>query len=204
MTVARACSFDKPTGQGTILPASVFAAARDSHSRLLARYLEFGRHRYIVFARIDRLRKITVDSLMFRARAPGRRGPILSTFYQEDRYKRTKERLGGRAVRPATRVRGIPRSQTTLIDRRHGQRLRGFERAGKEVHSGAARRASSREKGAEARCRMSDEETWVPATLMSPRRTSSIHDRRDLFRGRAEELTEKGLLKALKTKGQAI
>ncbi|MEI9925396.1 MAG: hypothetical protein WDN50_19815 [Bradyrhizobium sp.] len=101
----------------------------------------------IVFARIDRRRKIPVTSLMFALGLDGE--TILSTFYKKIQYKRTKE--GWRVPFDATRFRGYS-TINDLIDADTGKVVL---EAGKKLTVRAARQLQ--EKGLKA-LRLSDEE----------------------------------------------
>ncbi len=93
----------------------------------------------IVFARIDRRRKIPVTSLMFALGLDGE--TILSTFYKKINYKRTKD--GWRVPFDATRFRGYTDHQRP-DRRRHRQ---GGARGRQEADR--ARRAPAAGKGPE-------------------------------------------------------
>src|SRR5476651_1445876 len=99
----------------------------------------------IVFARIDRRRKIPVTSLMFALGLDGEQ--ILSTFYKKVNYKRTKE--GWRVPFDATRFRGYS-TINDLIDADSGKVVL---EAGKKLTVRAARQLQ--EKGLKA-LRLSD------------------------------------------------
>src|ERR1700677_3378661 len=101
----------------------------------------------IVFARIDRRRKIPVTSLMFALGLDGE--TILSTFYKKINYKRTKE--GWRVPFDATRFRGYS-TINDLIDADSGKVVL---EAGKKLTVRGARQMQ--EKGLKA-LRLSDEE----------------------------------------------
>ena len=135
----------------------------------------------IVFARIDRRRKIPVTSLMFALGLDGEE--ILSTFYKKINYKRTKD--GWRVPFDATRFRGYL-TVNDMIDADTGKVVL---EAGKKLTVRAARQLQ--EKGLKA-LRMSDEElvgTYLAEDLVNPK-TGEIHAEA------GEEITEK-LLKAL-------
>src|ERR1700678_1457727 len=139
----------------------------------------------IVFARIDRRRKIPVTSLMFALGLDGE--TILSTFYKKINYKRTKE--GWRVPFDATRFRGYS-TINDLIDADTGKVVL---EAGKKLTVRAARQLQ--EKGLKA-LRMSDEElvgNYVAEDLVNPK-TGEIHSEA------GEEITDK-LLKLLNEQG---
>jgi len=87
--------FDHDKGQDPFFGQTAVCRARDSVSRLLARY-RIPTPRDIVFARIDRRRKIPVTSLMFALGLDGE--TILSTFYKKDQLQAGQGWLA-RAVR---------------------------------------------------------------------------------------------------------
>ena len=91
----------------------------------------------IVFARIDRRRKIPVTSLMFALGLDGEEDP--STFYKKISYKRAKE--GWRVPFDATRFRGYSHHQRPDRCRHRQGRARGRQ----EAHR--ARRAPAAGKG---------------------------------------------------------
>src|SRR6201985_3123269 len=101
----------------------------------------------IVFARIDRRRKIPVTSLMFALGLDGE--TILSTFYKQVLYKRTKE--GWRVPFDATRMRGY-KAINDLVDADTGKVV---VEAGKKITVRQARQLA--EKGLKA-LRMTEEE----------------------------------------------
>src|ERR1700678_3200132 len=139
----------------------------------------------IVFARIDRRRKIPVTSLMFALGLDGE--TILSTFYKKINYKRTKD--GWRVPFDATRFRGYS-TINDLIDADTGKVVL---EAGKKLTVRAARQLQ--EKGLKA-LRMSDEElvgNYVAEDLVNPK-TGEIHSEA------GEEITDK-LLKVLNEQG---
>src|SRR5512139_1028168 len=139
----------------------------------------------IVFARIDRRRKIPVTSLMFALGLDGE--TILSTFYKKISYKRAKE--GWRVPFDATRFRGYS-TTSDLIDADTGKVVL---EAGKKLTVRAARQLQ--EKGLKA-LRMSDAElagNYLAEDLVNPK-TGEIHAEA------GEEITEK-LLKALNEQG---
>ncbi|RTE92084.1 MULTISPECIES: DNA-directed RNA polymerase subunit beta [Bradyrhizobium] len=139
----------------------------------------------IVYARIDRRRKIPVTSLMFALGLDGE--AILSTFYKKILYKRTKE--GWRVPFDANRFRGYS-TVNDLIDADTGKVVL---EAGKKLTVRAARQLQ--EKGLKA-LRMSDEElvgNYVAEDLVNPK-TGEIHAEA------GEEITDK-LMKALNEQG---
>src|SRR5579872_6490090 len=139
----------------------------------------------IVYARIDRRRKIPVTSLMFALGLDGEQ--ILSTFYKKINYKRAKE--GWRVPFDATRFRGYS-TVNDLIDADTGKVVL---EAGKKLTVRAARQLQ--EKGLKA-LRMSDEElvgNYLAEDLVNPK-TGEIHAEA------SEEITDK-LMKALNEQG---
>ncbi|WP_061026885.1 DNA-directed RNA polymerase subunit beta [Bradyrhizobium sp. CCH5-F6] len=139
----------------------------------------------IVYARIDRRRKIPVTSLMFALGLDGE--AILSTFYKKILYKRTKE--GWRVPFDANRFRGYS-TVNDLIDADTGKVVL---EAGKKLTVRAARQLQ--EKGLKA-LRMVDEElvgNYVAEDLVNPK-TGEIHAEA------GEEITDK-LMKALNEQG---
>jgi DNA-directed RNA polymerase subunit beta len=139
----------------------------------------------IVYARIDRRRKIPVTSLMFALGLDGE--AILSTFYKKILYKRTKE--GWRVPFDTNRFRGYS-TVNDLIDADTGKVVL---EAGKKLTVRAARQLQ--EKGLKA-LRMSDEElvgNYVAEDLVNPK-TGEIHAEA------GEEITDK-LMKALNEQG---
>ncbi|MBR0739083.1 DNA-directed RNA polymerase subunit beta [Bradyrhizobium liaoningense] len=139
----------------------------------------------IVYARIDRRRKIPVTSLMFALGLDGE--AILSTFYKRILYKRTKE--GWRVPFDANRFRGYS-TINDLIDADTGKVVL---EAGKKLTVRAARQLQ--EKGLKA-LRMADEElvgNYVAEDLVNPK-TGEIHAEA------GEEITDK-LMKALNEQG---
>ncbi|MBW7966152.1 DNA-directed RNA polymerase subunit beta [Bradyrhizobium sp. BR 10261] len=132
----------------------------------------------IVYARIDRRRKIPVTSLMFALGLDGE--AILSTFYKKILYKRTKE--GWRVPFDANRFRGYS-TINDLIDADTGKVVL---EAGKKLTVRAARQLQ--EKGLKA-LRMSDEElvgNYLAEDLVNPK-TGEIHAEA------GEEITDKSL-----------
>lgn len=139
----------------------------------------------IVYARIDRRRKIPVTSLMFALGLDGE--AILSTFYKKILYKRTKD--GWRVPFDANRFRGYS-TINDLIDADTGKVVL---EAGKKLTVRAARQLQ--EKGLKA-LRMADEElvgNYVAEDLVNPK-TGEIHAEA------GEEITDK-LMKALNEQG---
>src|SRR6187401_2374953 len=139
----------------------------------------------IVYARIDRRRKIPVTSLMFALGLDGE--AILSTFYKKILYKRTKE--GWRVPFDANRFRGYS-TVNDLIDADTGKVAL---EAGKKLTVRAARQLQ--EKGLKA-LRLSDEElvgNYLAEDLVNPKTG-------EIYAEAGEELTEKSL-KALNEQG---
>ncbi|HAO39027.1 MAG TPA: DNA-directed RNA polymerase subunit beta, partial [Afipia sp.] len=139
----------------------------------------------IVFARIDRRRKIPVTSLMFALGLDGEE--ILSTFYKKIQYKRIKD--GWRVPFVADRFRGYS-TINDLIDADSGKVVL---EAGKKLTVRSARQLQ--EKGLKA-LRLSDDELvgmYLAEDLVNPK-TGEIHAEA------GEEITEK-LLKALNEQG---
>src|SRR5437016_1658184 len=139
----------------------------------------------IVFARIDRRRKIPVTSLMFALGLDGE--TILSTFYKKIIYKRAKD--GWRVPFDANRFRGYS-TINDLIDADTGKVVL---EAGKKLTVRGARQMQ--EKGLKA-LRLSDAElvgNYVAEDLVNPK-SGEIHAEA------GEEITDK-LLKALNDTG---
>jgi DNA-directed RNA polymerase subunit beta len=139
----------------------------------------------IVFARIDRRRKIPVTSLMFALGLDGEE--ILSTFYKKIMYKRGKE--GWRVPFSADRFRGYS-TINDLIDADTGKVVL---EAGKKLTVRSARQLQ--EKGLKA-LRMSDEElvgNYLAEDLVNPKTG-------EIYAEAGEEITEK-LLKGLNEQG---
>ncbi|MET4391337.1 DNA-directed RNA polymerase subunit beta [Bradyrhizobium sp. F1.4.3] len=139
----------------------------------------------IVYARIDRRRKIPVTSLMFALGLDGE--AILSTFYKKILYKRTKE--GWRVPFDANRFRGYS-TINDLIDADTGKVVL---EAGKKLTVRGARQMQ--EKGLKA-LRLSDEElvgNYLAEDLVNPK-TGEIHAEA------GEEITDKSM-KALNEHG---
>src|SRR5471030_2234584 len=132
----------------------------------------------IVFARIDRRRKIPVTSLMFALGLDGEQ--ILSTFYKKIQYKRTKD--GWRVPFAADRFRGYS-TINDLIDADSGKVVL---EAGKKLTVRAARQLQ--EKGLKA-LRLSDEElvgNYLAEDLVNPKTG-------EIYAEAGEEITEKSL-----------
>ncbi|MCK1712716.1 MULTISPECIES: DNA-directed RNA polymerase subunit beta [unclassified Bradyrhizobium] len=139
----------------------------------------------IVYARIDRRRKLPVTSLMFALGLDGE--AILSTFYKKVLYKRTKE--GWRVPFDANRFRGYS-TINDLIDADTGKVVL---EAGKKLTVRGARQMQ--EKGLKA-LRLSDEElvgNYLAEDLVNPK-TGEIHAEA------GEEITDKSM-KALNEHG---
>lgn len=139
----------------------------------------------IVFARIDRRRKIPVTSLMFALGLDGEE--ILSTFYKKIVHKRVKE--GWRVPYDPARFRGYS-TMNDLVDADSGKVVL---EAGKKLTVRAARQLQ--EKGLKA-LRLSDAELvgmYLAEDLVNPK-TGEIHAEA------GEELTEKSI-KALIEEG---
>src|SRR5256884_5868647 len=139
----------------------------------------------IVFARIDRRRKIPVTSLMFALGLDGE--TILSTFYKKISYKRTKE--GWRVPFDASRFRGYS-TINDLIDADSGKVVL---EAGKKLTVRGARQMQ--EKGLKA-LRLSDEElagNYLAEDLVNPKTG-------EIYAEAGEEITDKSL-KALNEQG---
>lgn len=139
----------------------------------------------IVYARIDRRRKLPVTSLMFALGLDGEQ--ILSTFYKKVPYKRTKE--GWRVPFDATRFRGY-KAVNNLVDADTGKVVL---EAGKKLTVRQARQLA--EKGLKA-LRMGDEELighYLAEDLVDAK-TGEIHAEA------GEEITEK-LMKLLNNEG---
>src|SRR5207244_2570316 len=132
----------------------------------------------IVFARIDRRRKIPVTSLMFALGLDGE--TILSTFYKKISYKRTKE--GWRVPFDASRFRGYS-TINDLIDADSGKVVL---EAGKKLTVRGARQMQ--EKGLKA-LRLSDEElagNYLAEDLVNPKTG-------EIYAEAGEEITDKSL-----------
>ena len=132
----------------------------------------------IVFARIDRRRKLPVTSLMYALGLDGEQ--ILSTFYKKITYKRTKE--GWRVPFDANRFRGYS-TVNDLIDADTGKVVL---EAGKKLTVRQARQLQ--EKGLKA-LRMSDEElvgNYLAEDLVNPKTG-------EIYAEAGEEITEKSM-----------
>ncbi|MGB3274485.1 MAG: DNA-directed RNA polymerase subunit beta [Xanthobacteraceae bacterium] len=132
----------------------------------------------IVFARIDRRRKIPVTSLMFALGLDGEE--ILSTFYKKIIYKRTKD--GWRVPFDAARFRGY----TTINDLIDADTGKVVLEAGKKLTVRAARQLQ--EKGLKA-LRMADEELighYLAEDVVNPKTG-------EIYAEAGEELTEKSI-----------
>src|ERR1700754_2087257 len=132
----------------------------------------------IVFARIDRRRKIPVTSLMFALGLDGEQ--ILATFYKKILYKRTKE--GWRVPFAADRFRGYS-TVNDLIDADTGKVVL---EAGKKLTVRSARQLQ--EKGLKA-LRLSDEElvgNYLAEDLVNPKTG-------EIYAEAGEEITERSL-----------
>src|SRR5216684_2381507 len=139
----------------------------------------------IVFARIDRRRKIPVTSLMFALGLDGE--AILSTFYKKISHKRQKD--GWRVPFDSNRFRGY-KAINDLIDADSGKVVL---EAGKKLTVSAARQLQ--EKGLKA-LRLSDEElvgNYLAEDLVNPKTG-------EIYAEAGEEITEKSL-KALNEHG---
>src|SRR5438552_2279633 len=139
----------------------------------------------IVFARIDRRRKIPVTSLMFALGLDGEQ--ILSTFYKKIIYKRAKD--GWRVPFDANRFRGYS-TINDLVDADSGKVVL---EAGKKLTVRAARQLQ--EKGLKA-LRLSDGElvgNYLAEDLVNPKTG-------EIYAEAGEEITEK-LLKTLNEHG---
>ncbi|MDH2341355.1 DNA-directed RNA polymerase subunit beta [Bradyrhizobium sp. SSUT18] len=139
----------------------------------------------IVYARIDRRRKLPVTSLMFALGLDGE--AILSTFYKKIQYKRIKE--GWRVPFDANRFRGYS-TINDLIDADTGKVVL---EAGKKLTVRGARQMQ--EKGLKA-LRLSDAElvgNYIAEDLVNPK-TGEIHAEA------GEEITDKSM-KALNEHG---
>ncbi|MDB5625703.1 MAG: DNA-directed polymerase subunit beta, partial [Tardiphaga sp.] len=139
----------------------------------------------IVFARIDRRRKIPVTSLMFALGLDGEE--ILSTFYKKIQYKRGKD--GWRVPFDAARFRGYS-TLNDLIDADTGKVVL---EAGKKLTVRGARQMA--EKGLKA-LRMTDEElvgNYLAEDLVNTKTG-------EIYAEAGEEITEKSL-KALNEEG---
>src|SRR6202043_3316591 len=132
----------------------------------------------IVYARIDRRRKIPVTSLLYALGMDGEE--ILNTFYRQGDYKRTKD--GWRMPFDANRLRGY-KAVNDLVDADSGKVV---VEAGKKITVRQARQLA--ERGLKA-LRMTDEELighYIAEDLVNPK-TGEIHVEA------GEEITEKTL-----------
>jgi DNA-directed RNA polymerase subunit beta len=132
----------------------------------------------IVYARIDRRRKIPVTSLLYALGMSGEE--ILNTFYKQVLYKRTKE--GWRVPFDANRLRGY-KAINDLIDADTGKVVL---EAGKKLTVRQARQLA--EKGLKA-LRLTDEELlghYVAEDLVNPKTG-------EIYVEAGEEITEKTL-----------
>src|ERR1044072_1095994 len=132
----------------------------------------------IVYARIDRRRKIPVTSLMFALGLDGEE--ILNTFYKQVPYKRQKD--GWRVPFDANRLRGY-KAVNNLVDADTG---RTAARAGQKLTVRQARQLA--EKGLKA-LRVTDEELvgpYIGEDLVNPKTG-------EIYVEAGEEITEKNL-----------
>jgi len=132
----------------------------------------------IVYARIDRRRKIPVSSLLFALGLDGEE--ILSTFYKHVPYKRAKE--GWRVPFDANRMKGY-KAVNDLVDADTGKVV---VEAGKKLSVRQARQLA--EKGLKA-LRMADEELighYIAEDLVNPKSG-------EIYMEAGEEITEKNL-----------
>src|SRR5690242_6503861 len=139
----------------------------------------------IVYARIDRRRKIPVTSLLFALGLDGEE--ILNTFYKKVPYKRQKD--GWRVPFDANRLRGY-KAVNDLVDADIG---RVVVEAGQKITVRQARQLQ--EKGLKA-LRMTDEELlghYIAEDLVNPKTG-------EIYAEAGEEITEKNL-KALNEQG---
>src|SRR5215204_5181996 len=139
----------------------------------------------IVYARIDRRRKIPVTSLMFALGMDGE--DILNTFYKKVAYKRAKD--GWRVPFDANRFKGY-KAVNDLIDADSGKVV---VEAGKKITVRQARQLA--EKGLKA-LRMTDDELighYIGEDLVNPKTG-------EIYVEAGEEITEK-ILKALAEAG---
>src|SRR5215207_7591940 len=139
----------------------------------------------IVYARIDRRRKIPVTSLMFALGMDGE--DILNTFYKKVAYKRAKD--GWRVPFDANRFKGY-KAVNDLIDADSGKVV---VEAGKKITVRQARQLA--EKGLKA-LRMTDDELighYIAEDLVNPKTG-------EIYVEAGEEITEK-ILKALAEAG---
>ena len=132
----------------------------------------------IVYARIDRRRKIPVTSLLFALGLDGEE--ILATFYKHVPYKRAKE--GWRVPFDANRMKGY-KAVNDLVDADTGKVV---VEAGKKLSVRQARQLA--EKGLKA-LRMADEELighYIAEDLVNPKSG-------EIYMEAGEEITEKNL-----------
>src|SRR5215216_2356156 len=132
----------------------------------------------IVYARIDRRRKIPVTSLLFALSIDGEE--VLSTFYKKVVYKRTKD--GWRVPFDANRLKGY-KAVNDLVDADTGKVV---VDAGKKITVRQARQLA--EKGLKA-LRMTDEELYghyIAEDLVNPKTG-------EIYAEAGEEITEKTL-----------
>jgi DNA-directed RNA polymerase subunit beta len=132
----------------------------------------------IVFARIDRRRKIPVTSLLFALGMDGEE--ILNTFYKQVHYKRAKD--GWRVPFDANRLRGY-KAVNDLVDADTGKVA---VEAGKKITVRQARQLA--ERGLKA-LRMTDEELighYIAEDLVNPKTG-------EIYVEAGEEITEKNL-----------
>ncbi|HWZ41245.1 MAG TPA: DNA-directed RNA polymerase subunit beta, partial [Bradyrhizobium sp.] len=132
----------------------------------------------IVYARIDRRRKIPVTSLLYALGMSGEE--ILNTFYKQVLYKRTKE--GWRVPFDANRLRGY-KAINDLVDADTGKVVL---EAGKKLTVRQARQLA--EKGLKA-LRLTDEELighYLAEDLVNPKNG-------EIYAEAGEEITEKTL-----------
>src|SRR6201984_1644744 len=132
----------------------------------------------IVYARVDRRRKIPVTSLLYALGMSGEE--ILNTFYKQVPYKRTKD--GWRVPFDANRLRGY-KAINDLVDADTGKVVL---EAGKKLSVRQARQLA--EKGLKA-LRMTDEELighYIAEDLVNPKTG-------EIYAEAGEEITEKSL-----------
>src|SRR5262249_41683137 len=132
----------------------------------------------IVYARVDRRRKIPVTSLLYALGMTGEE--ILNTFYKQVIYKRAKD--GWRVPFDANRLRGY-KAINDLVDADTGKVVL---QAGKKLPARQARQLA--EKGLKA-LRLSDEELighYIAEDLVNPKTG-------EIYAEAGEEITEKSL-----------
>ncbi len=132
----------------------------------------------IVYARIDRRRKIPVTSLLYALGMDGEQ--ILDTFYKQVAYKRTKD--GWRVPFDANRMRGY-KAINDLVDADSGKVV---VEAGKKITVRQARQLA--EKGLKA-LRVTDEELvghYIGEDLVNPKTG-------EIYAEAGDEITEKNL-----------